>query len=220
MNSICRNITRIKAELPKNVTLVAVSKYHPIEAVSEAYKSGHRIYAESRPQELVLKAAALPKDIQWHFIGHLQTNKIKMVLPIASLIQSVDSLHLLEEINAAAPKYCPNKKIDILIECHIAHEESKQGFSLEEAFELITKGKYENIRIRGLMGMASLTSDKTIIAEEFNSLKALFDRITAALPAENAEHFDTLSMGMSGDYPIALECGATMVRIGSAIFSE
>lgn len=215
MNTIYNNITKLRDALPSDVCLVAVSKYFPSSAVQQAYDAGQRIFAESRPQELVAKVAALPKDIQWHFIGHLQTNKLKMVLPYVSLIQSVDSTRLLEAIDSSAPRLHPQGKVDVLLECHISHEDSKQGFSLEEAREVLSSWKYKNIRPRGLMGMASLTSDTDLITNEFTSLRLLFDELTSL----GQKDFDILSMGMSGDYNTAIECGANMVRIGSAIFA-
>lgn len=214
MSNIESNIASIRRELPEEVTLACVSKFKPSEDILEAYRCGERVFAESRPQEFCQKAAELPKDICWQFIGHLQTNKLKMVLPYASLIQSVDTLHLIEAIDAAisvGTPLCLGDHVDILLECHIAHDATKQGFSIDEADDLISDWPFRNIRLRGLMGMASYTEDTALIEQEFLSLKALFDK-------HKGGSFDTLSMGMSGDWAIAKRCGATMVRIGSSIF--
>lgn len=210
--SIAESIIGLRKELPQAVRLVAVSKFKPASDIMEAYAAGQRAFGENRPQELAAKAAALPSDIEWHFIGHLQTNKVKMVLPYAALIHSVDSEHLLAEIDKAAGQL--GKRMDCLLEVHIASEQSKQGFSAEEAAELIErKADYRNVRIRGLMGMATFTEDRNQVREEFRKLKRLYDRIATS-------DFDTLSMGMSQDYRIALEEGTTLVRIGTAIFGS
>ena len=229
------NLSTIRKELPSGVTLVAVSKFHPSSAIREAYEAGQRDFAESRPQELAAKAAELPPDIRWHFIGHLQRNKLKMVLPYAYLIHSVDSVKLLDEIQKFAAK--DNLRVRILLEVFISSDSTKQGFSFEEARNLISifasKGAssqgaspYPNIILCGLMGMASLTDDTERILAEFRSLKSLFDearKLRAALRAAQDDdaplrEFEILSMGMSGDYPLAIEAGATHVRIGTAIF--
>ena len=239
------NLSTIRKELPSGVTLVAVSKFHPSSAIREAYEAGQRDFAESRPQELAAKAAELPPDIRWHFIGHLQRNKLKMVLPYAYLIHSVDSVKLLDEIQKFAAK--ENLRVRILLEVFISSDSTKQGFSFEEARNLISifasKGAssqdasplaatpqgaspYPNIILCGLMGMASLTDDTERILAEFRSLKNLFDearKLRAALRAAQDDdaplrEFEILSMGMSGDYPLAIEAGATHVRIGTAIF--
>ncbi len=207
-------------ELPPAVKLVAVSKFHPAEAIEEAYAAGQRIFAESRPQELAAKAGVLPKDIEWHFIGHLQTNKLKMVVPYASLIHSVDSKRLLMEIN----KYAVSKglKAHCLLEMFIAQEESKQGFSKEELMELIDElvaNPLEGIEICGLMGMASFTEDEAKIRTEFTYLADTFKEIKEKYVAR-FPLFKELSMGMSNDYNIAIECGSTMVRIGTRIFGS
>lgn len=205
-------ILKLKNELPQDVKLVAVSKFKPSEDILEAYSAGQRAFGENRPQEMAAKAAELPKDIEWHFIGHLQTNKIKYVLPWASLIHSVDTIHLLEAIDRAARE--DGKVAECLLEIHIAKEESKQGFSPEEAVELSEHfDKYPNVRFRGVMGMASHIDDMQAVRLEFRSLRALADRIGSYV-----EGFDQVSMGMSGDYKIAVEEGATIVRIGSTIF--
>ena len=229
------NLSTIRKELPSGVTLVAVSKFHPSSAIREAYEAGQRDFAESRPQELAAKAAELPPDMRWHFIGHLQRNKLKMVLPYAYLIHSVDSVKLLDEIQKFAAK--DNLRVRILLEVFISSDSTKQGFSFEEARNLISifasqgtpsqgATPYPNIILCGLMGMASLTDDTERILAEFRSLKSLFDearKLRAALRAAQDDdaplrEFEILSMGMSGDYPLAIEAGATHVRIGTAIF--
>ena len=239
------NLSTIRKELPSGVTLVAVSKFHPSSAIREAYEAGQRDFAESRPQELAAKAAELPPDIRWHFIGHLQRNKLKMVLPYAYLIHSVDSVKLLDEIQKFAAK--ENLRVRILLEVFISSDSTKQGFSFEEARNLISifasqgaspqgASPYPNIILCGLMGMASLTDDTSRILAEFRSLKSLFDEarsLRASLRAAQDDdaplraaqdddaplrEFEILSMGMSGDYPLAIEAGATHVRIGTAIF--
>ena len=224
------NLSTIRKELPSGVTLVAVSKFHPSSAIREAYEAGQRDFAESRPQELAAKAAELPPDIRWHFIGHLQRNKLKMVLPYAYLIHSVDSVKLLDEIQKFAAK--ANLRVRILLEVFISSDSTKQGFSFEEARNLISifasqgASSYPNIILCGLMGMASLTDDTSRILAEFRSLKSLFDearKLRADLRAAQDDdaplrEFEILSMGMSGDYPLAIEAGATHVRIGTAIF--
>ena len=218
--SIAQEIININNELPSTVKLVAVSKFHPAECIEEAYQAGQRIFAESRPQELLAKAEALPKDIEWHFIGHLQTNKLKMVVPYASLIHSVDSRKLLLEIN----KYAVNKglKARVLLEMFIAQEESKQGFSKEEILEIVeelSSTPLEGIELCGLMGMASFTNDQQKIRSEFEELAGAFNQIKANY-GDKFPEFKELSMGMSNDYPIAIECGSTLVRIGTRIFGS
>ena len=223
---IQEHLQSIYKKLPSGVTLVAVSKFHPVSAIQEAYDAGQRVFAESRPQELSAKVHLLPKDIQWHFIGHLQTNKLKMVLPFVSLVQSVDSLHLLEAISSWA---VTNKRVvDVLLELHLGAEETKQGFSAEEILEILPgrgwPGVVEHIpsppencfgvRIRGLMGMATNTEDVRVIEQDFVRIEALFKRIQEM----GVPDFDQLSIGMSGDWPLAVQHGATMVRIGTDIF--
>lgn len=213
------NLIEIKNELPPTTKLVAVSKFKPIELVMEAYASGHRAFGESRPQELKEKAVQMPKDIQWHFIGHLQTNKIKMVVPYASLIHSVDSEKLLLEIE----KYCRNNDLraEVLLELHIAKEETKQGFSEEELFSLLSSvnenDSLERTQIRGLMSMASFTEDTEVINKEFTYCKSIFDRVKS-LNYTFLDRFDQLSLGMSSDYKLALDYGSTIVRVGTYIF--
>lgn len=209
MSTIEQNIKSIRANIPDGVELVCVSKYFPVDAISEAYNAGERLFGESRVQELATKSAQLPKDIKWHFIGHLQTNKVKHVVPLVDMIQSVDSLHLLDAIERAAADI--DKVQKCLIEIHIAQEETKTGFSPHDFATLMTStdwSKYPHVQICGLMGMASNTDDTERVRRDFQLLKTLAD--LSALR--------TISMGMSGDYRIAIEQGSTMVRIGSAIF--
>ena len=215
--SIQSQIAELQQTLPKGVTLVAVSKMQPIESLREAYEAGQKIFGESRPQEMCAKREQMPEDCRWHMIGHLQTNKVKYIAPFVEMIHSVDSLRLLDSINREAMK-C-GRRIDILLEVHLATEESKSGFSVEELREVIATEDIKDlayIRVRGLMTIASNTDDEAVVAGEFKQLKNLFDE----LKPEFGEHFDTLSMGMTSDYPLAIECGSTMVRIGSQIFGE
>ena len=205
------------ATLPDGVKLVAVSKFHPAEAVEEAYNAGQRIFGESRPQEMAAKAKVLPKDIEWVMIGHLQTNKVKMIAPFVSLVASADSERLIEEIEKQAAKN--ERTIDILLEVHIADEESKSGWSLSELKEYLASGaleRMEHIRLRGVMTIATNTDDEAIIRRDFNNIRTIFEELKPRF----GEAFDTLSIGMSDDYPIALEYGSTMVRIGTAIFGH
>ena len=205
------------ATLPESVKLVAVSKFHPAEAVEEAYNAGQRIFGESRPQEMAAKAKVLPKDIEWVMIGHLQTNKVKMIVPFVSLVASVDSERLIEEIEKQAAKN--ERTIDILLEVHIADEESKSGWSLSELREYLASGaleRMEHICVRGVMTIATNTDDDAIIRRDFNNIRTIFEELKPRF----GEAFDTLSIGMSDDYPIALEYGSTMVRIGTAIFGH
>ena len=215
--SIQSQIAELQQALPEGVTLVAVSKMQPIESLREAYEAGQRIFGESRPQEMCAKREQMPEDCRWHMIGHLQTNKVKYIAPFVEMIHSVDSLRLLDSINREAMK-C-GRRIDILMEVHLATEESKSGFSVEELKEVIATEDIKDlayIRVRGLMTIASNTDDEAVVAGEFKQLKSLFDE----LKQEFGVHFDTLSMGMTSDYPLAIECGSTMVRIGSQIFGE
>jgi uncharacterized pyridoxal phosphate-containing UPF0001 family protein len=250
------NLHEINSKLPSDVTLVAVSKFHPVERLMEAYNAGQRVFAESRPQELAAKVPQMPADVRWHFIGHLQTNKLKLVLPYVSLVQSVDSLHLLQAISTWA--VTNSRVIDVLLELHLGEEETKQGFSEDEIMAIISgagissqthghprpckregptaassdalrvgRGRSEaeavcgdipaplkGVRIRGLMGMASNTEDRAQVEGEFARIEALYKRIKAS----GMEGFDILSIGMSGDWPLAVQHGATMVRIGTDIF--
>lgn len=209
MKGIREHIQEIRAHIPQHVTLVCVSKYHTAEAIREAYEAGERHFGESRVQELKAKAAQLPSDIHWHFIGHLQTNKVRDLLKLRPyLIHSVDSEHLLKTINDEAAKQGIVQ--DVLLEVHTAREETKTGFSPEEISNI--RCQMSNVHIRGLMTMATNTDDETEIRRCFHLAKSLLSTI-------NIQH-STLSMGMSDDYPIAIECGSTMVRIGSSIFGE
>ena len=217
---IADNLRIIKCEIQKNIVLVAVSKTKPIENILEAYSMGQRIFGENKAQEMLTKSAVLPADIQWHMIGHLQSNKVKYIAPFVSLIHSVDSLSLLQIINKEAKKN--NRVIECLFEVGIAIEETKYGLDkkeLEEICESLAKANLVNIKIRGLMGMASFTNDEAIIHNEFSSLKRIFDKLKTKYFTD-APDFNILSMGMSGDYKIAIEEGSTMVRIGSSIFGE
>ena len=250
------NLHALLQELPSAVKLVAVSKFHPVERLMEAYQAGQRLFGENRPQELSAKVPQMPSDVQWHFIGHLQTNKLKLVLPYVTLVQSVDSLHLLEAIDRWGRDN--GRIIDILLELHLGAEQTKHGFSEEEILSILMRNggsipsencatlgtleggahglpwegrrsrsdrrfsegmlpEYPNIRIRGLMGMATNTEDETVIEADFARIEALFRRIRAAFP-EQADVFTELSIGMSGDWPLAVRHGATMVRIGTDIF--
>ena len=242
-------IERLHRELPATVKLVAVSKFHPFEAIQEAYEAGQRIFAESRPQELLAKVKRLEEirakrgesdymaDVEWHFIGHLQTNKIKMVLPYVSLVQSVDSLRLLEAINSWGAANA--KVISVLLEPHVAAEETKQGFSAEEIYAILRdalRGSYPNIRFRGIMGMATFTDDESLVRADFAALRDIFEAGCSLIrnvyenqAGNQSQHsfsncmesdFNELSIGMSDDFPIAIEYGSTMVRIGSMIFGN
>jgi pyridoxal phosphate enzyme (YggS family) len=209
---IASNLKATQNSLPKEVTLVAVSKTKPNTAILEAYQAGQRIFGENKVQELAQKAEELPKDIAWHMIGHLQTNKVKFIAPFVSLIHGVDSLKLLKEINKRAEQN--NRIIDCLLQVHIATESSKFGFGIEEVESALNQAKaFKNMKIIGLMGMATFTDDTQQVVDEFKSLKTVFDSI-------KNEHITTLSMGMSGDYKLAIEQGSTMIRVGSAIFGH
>ena len=243
-------IHKLNSELPATVQLVAVSKFHPFEAIEEAYSAGQRVFAESRPQELLAKvrrleeirslkvdealaaggdveaAKAYMSDIEWHFIGHLQTNKLKMVLPYVSLVQSVDSVRLLDAIQAWGESN--GKIISVLLEPHVAAEESKQGFAAEEIYDILSRAvdcsggqpdSYQNICFRGIMGMATFTDDQSVVASDFATLRAIFETCRSKFPTLSAD-FTELSIGMSDDYPLAIEYGSTMIRIGSMIFGE
>lgn len=220
MTHIQEQIQAIKNGLPQNVRLVAVSKFHPINALQEAYDSGQRVFGESKVQEMTQKYEALPKDIEWHFIGHLQTNKIKYMAPYVSLIHGVDSYKLLVEINKQALK--ANRIISCLLQIHIAKEETKFGFSTDECIKMLEEGNWKtlnNIQIAGVMGMATNTEDESCIADEFGTLANFFQYIKNNYFPNNP-NFKEISMGMSDDYPIAIEKGSTLIRIGSKIFGE
>ncbi len=219
--SIQDNLHSIKAKLPENITLVAVSKTKPVSDLMEAYEAGQRIFGENKIQEMTEKWEAMPKDIQWHMIGHVQTNKVKYMAPYVSLIHGVDSLKLLQEINKQAQKN--NRIIDCLLQVYIAEEESKFGLDEEELSEVLKqvqhdKNELNHIRIVGLMGMATFTNNQIQVKKEFSRLKTIFDKYSQ-LETSNLK-LQTLSMGMSGDYALAIECGSTMVRIGSSIFGN
>jgi len=214
--SIKENLHHIKSALPSGVTLIAVTKTHPVEKLMEVYNAGHRIFGENKVQEMCDKYEALPKDIEWHLIGHLQSNKVKYIAPFVSLIHSVDSLKLLQEINRQALKN--GRVIDCLLQIYIAAEETKFGLSFEEAEELLSCEAFQqlrNIRITGLMGMATNTEDQAQVRNEFRSLKAFFDRLKPSYPA-----LSIISMGMSSDYHVAIGEGSTMIRVGSSIFGN
>ena len=223
--SIKENILQINKELPPSTKLVAVSKFKPVEAVQEAYDAGQRIFAESRPQELKQKVEVLPKDIEWHFIGHLQTNKIKMVVPYTTLIHSIDSERLIVEVGEYARRN--NYHPGVLLELHIAQEETKQGFSADEILDLLDRiasdgelrDKLSNISVKGLMAMASFVDDQEQIRSEFSKLLELRDEIVRR-NYPFLDSFTELSFGMSGDYHIAASMGSTMVRIGTSIFGS
>lgn len=217
--SIKDNLLKIKSTLPENVTLVAVSKTKPISDLMEAYNAGQRVFGENKIQEMTEKWNQMPKDIQWHMIGHIQTNKVKFMAPYVNLIHGVDSKKLLVEINKQALKN--NRIINCLLQIHIAEEETKFGLNEEELEELLTSQSLinlKNIKIVGLMGMATFTDNQNQIKKEFEHLKSIFDS-KKALSIVNFQ-LSILSMGMSGDYQLAIECGSTMVRIGSSIFGE
>ena len=219
--SIQNNLRSIQTTLPENVTLVAVSKTKPVSDLMEAYEAGQRIFGENKIQEMTEKWEVMPKDIQWHMIGHVQTNKVKYMAPFVSLIHGVDSLKLLQEINKQAQKN--NRIIDCLLQVYIAEEESKFGLDEEELNKILefvqdAKNEMNHIRIVGLMGMATFTNNQNQIKKEFSRLKTIFDSYSN-LNTKNCQ-LNTLSMGMSGDYALAIECGSTMVRIGSSIFGN
>lgn len=219
--SIADNIKDLKKEIkPSKAKLVAVSKTKPAEDVQEAYDAGQRVFGENQVQELVEKYEKLPKDIEWHLIGHLQTNKVKYIAPFISLIESVDSLKLLQEINKQALKH--DRVIDCLLQVYIADEETKFGLSYDELIELLRSEEYaqlKNVRIVGLMGIATNTDNEKQIKEEFYELQVLFDGIKVSF-FRKADHFKEISMGMSSDYKIAIEQGSTMIRVGSTIFGQ
>ena len=222
-------IDRLNKELPATVKLVAVSKFHPFEAIQEAYEAGQRIFAESRPQELQAKVKRLEElraergedymsDIQWHFIGHLQTNKLKMVLPYVSMVQSVDSDRLLNAIHTWGA--ANGKVISVLLEPHVAAEKTKQGFAPEEVYAILQKAsEYDHVRFCGLMGMATFTDDESVIRADFAALRSIYDNCRERYDSLAAD-FNEFSIGMSDDYPLAISYGSTMVRIGSMIFGE
>lgn len=217
---IAANIRVLGSALPEGVVLVAVSKFHPVEALREAYDAGQRIFGESRANEMASKAVALPDDIEWHFIGHLQTNKVRTVVPHASLIHSIDSPRLLDAVDAEAVR--EGRRIKVLMQLHVAKEETKFGFTPDELTEYLTPERVEALRatdIVGVMGMASNVDDEERIRRDFRDIRATFDTLKAGVFAGKLE-FSIISMGMSHDWPIAVEEGANMVRIGTTIFGE
>jgi pyridoxal phosphate enzyme (YggS family) len=218
--TIAEQIKNITSSLPATTRLIAVSKTKPIENIQEAYDAGQRVFGENKALEMRDKHEALPKDIEWHFIGHLQTNKIKYIIPYVSLIHSIDSLNLLKEVNKEATK--KDRRVDCLLQFHIAQEETKFGLSYDEAVQLLTSAEYkqmENIRIVGVMGMATFTDNNNQVSAEFATLRDIFDRLKKEY-FSTEESFCELSMGMSDDYPLAIEQGSTLVRVGSAIFGK
>ena len=218
--SIADRILRVKSSLPGQVELVAVSKTYPAQRIMEAYEAGQRIFGENRPQEMAQKYEELPKDIEWHLIGHLQTNKVKQIVPFISLIHSADSPHLLAEVDRCAAR-C-SRVVDCLLQLHIAEEETKFGFSFDECRDYLASGVWSSlthVRLRGVMGMATLTDDEASIRREFASLQAFFAEIKKNyFPLD--KNFSEISMGMSHDYRLALDYGTTMVRVGTLIFGE
>ncbi|MDR0681371.1 MAG: YggS family pyridoxal phosphate-dependent enzyme [Dysgonamonadaceae bacterium] len=218
--NIAFRLNRIKEDLPANVRLVAVSKLHKFSAIEEAYHAGQRLFGENRVQELLSKYEQLPKDIEWHFIGHLQVNKVKYIAPFIAMVHSVDSIKLLNELNDYAGKF--NRRVKVLLQVHIAQEESKFGFSFDAIEDFINNKmpeRFSHLIMAGLMGMATFTEDKEQIRAEFAGLSALFFRLKESYFSGN-EDFKELSMGMSDDYPIAIKEGSTLIRIGTKIFGE
>mgnify|MGYP000955991304 FL=1 len=218
MFDVAKNLHEVLDTLPDGVKLVAISKFHPKEYIEAAYREGQRIFGESHEQELAGKVQSLPKDIEWHFIGHLQTNKVKYIAPYISMIEAVDTVKLLKEINKQAAKY--NRVINVLLELHIAEEESKYGFTPEACREFLKSGEWrelKNVHISGLMMMASNVEDKDQIRKEMTFASNLFEELKAMYFSDDPE-FKERSWGMSHDYPIAVECHSTMVRVGTAIF--
>jgi len=219
MSGIARNLDAILATIPQGVKVVAVSKFHPVEALREAYDAGQRLFGESRQQELLLKAPLMPSDVSWHFIGHLQTNKVRSIIDKVAMIESVDTERLLRVIDDEARK--AGIKANVLMQVHVAREETKYGFlpaDLEAFFSEGRHAAYTSVKFRGIMGMASNTDDMTRVREDFEAIAACRRNILAK--AAGLDAFDTVSMGMSHDYPLAIECGANLVRIGTAIFGE
>ena len=215
--NVGKNILRVRATMPQEVELVAVSKFHPNEAILEAYGVGQRVFGESRATELVAKAKLLPEDIKWHFIGHLQTNKVRMIMPHVSLIQSVDSERLLRLIDAEASRI--NKTVDVLLQVYVAEEDTKFGFAPNELMQLLQSGVVDeltNVRVVGVMGMATNTDDEVRIRTDFKAISQTYQN--ARLLVKDKDVFTQISMGMSDDYLMAIEEGSTMVRIGSTIF--
>jgi pyridoxal phosphate enzyme (YggS family) len=217
---IAEEIRKIKAELPEGVQLIAVSKFHPAEAVMEAYDAGQRLFGENKVQEMTAKHEVLPADIQWHFIGHLQTNKVKYIAPFVTMIHGIDSLHLLQEVNRQAEK--ANRIIDCLLQIHIAHEETKFGMTFDECRSFLEAGQWrelKHVRLCGLMGMGTNTDDMQEVENEFAGLQAFLKELQEKY-FQDEPAFKELSMGMTDDYPIAIRHGSTFIRIGTRIFGE
>ncbi|MCD8166657.1 MAG: YggS family pyridoxal phosphate-dependent enzyme [Bacteroides sp.] len=218
--SIADNIKAIRSVLPEHVRLVAVSKFHPVGSITEAYQAGQRIFGESKVQEMTAKYESLPKDIEWHFIGHLQSNKVKYMVPYVSMIHGIDSYKLLAEVDKQARK--AGRKVNCLLQIHIATEESKFGFDFQECRRMLEEGQWkelEYVTVCGLMGMATFTDRTEQIRDEFNSLSSFFNELKNTY-FKDIPSFKELSMGMSDDYPLAIEAGSTLVRVGSRIFGE
>ncbi|HOU29626.1 MAG: YggS family pyridoxal phosphate-dependent enzyme [Bacteroidales bacterium] len=217
---IALNIKRLRDEVPEHVKIVAISKTRPASDIMIAYQAGHKIFGENRAQELLSKKDLLPQDIEWHFVGHLQTNKVKMVVPNVKLIHSVDSFKLLNAINKEAAKL--NLSVECLLQFHIAREETKSGFTFEEALRMLNSQEIKemnNVIIRGVMGMATFTDDMKVVRNEFRTLRKYFNILKDRYFIDN-KYFTEISMGMSGDYRIAIEEGSTIIRVGTLIFGE
>ncbi|MBQ9576182.1 MAG: YggS family pyridoxal phosphate-dependent enzyme [Muribaculaceae bacterium] len=218
MASIKENLEKVKAQLPEGVRLIAVSKFHPVEELAEAYEAGQRLFGENRAQELVAKAPQLPDDIRWHFIGHLQKNKVRAIMPHVSVIESVDSVELLQLIEKEAARI--DRTVDVLLQLHVAQEETKSGFSVDEILEAADAGQltcYPHVHVCGMMAMASLTDDMEQVAREFDTVRRTYLTLKDGC-FDESEYFNELSMGMSDDWQVAVKYGATLVRIGTAIF--
>ena len=218
MASIKENLEKVTAQLPNGVRLVAVSKFHPVEELAEAYEAGQRLFGENRAQELIAKAPQLPEDIRWHFIGHLQKNKVRAIMPHVSVIESVDSVKLLSLIEKEAARI--DRTVDVLLQLHVAQEETKSGFSIDEVLEAGEAGEltcYPHVRVCGVMAMASLTDDMEQVAQEFDLVRRTYLTLKDG-PFDESEDFNELSMGMSDDWQVAVKYGATLVRIGTAVF--
>ena len=221
MSSIQENLEKVVAQLPEGVQLVAVSKFHPVEELAEAYAAGQRLFGENRAQELVAKAPQLPDDIRWHFIGHLQKNKVRAIMPYVTVIESVDSVKLLQLIEKEAARI--DRTVEVLLQLHVAQEETKSGFSVEEVLEAAEAGllteNLPHVRVCGVMAMASLTHDMEQVAREFDLVRRTYLTLKDGA-FDESEHFNHLSMGMSDDWQVAVKYGATLVRIGTAIFGS
>ena len=218
MASIKENLEKVTAQLPNGVRLVAVSKFHPVEELAEAYEAGQRLFGENRAQELIAKAPQLPEDIRWHFIGHLQKNKVRAIMPHVSVIESVDSVKLLSLIEKEAARI--DRTVDVLLQLHVAQEETKSGFAIDEVLEAGEAGEltcYPHVRVCGVMAMASLTDDMDQVAQEFDLVRRIYLTLKDG-PFDESEDFNELSMGMSDDWQVAVKYGATLVRIGTAVF--